>query len=67
MSELFSGWPEKIDLFPRLTRIGQAIGRFITPLPEEAPLHTSNHYERSHFEPSDGEAYQPQLPFEVER
>lgn len=25
----------------------------------EAPLHMSEHYEKSHFEPSDGEAYDP--------
>lgn len=28
----------------------------------EAPLHMSDHYEKSHFEPTDGEAHQPE-PF----
>lgn len=30
----------------------------------EAPLHVSDHYNREHFEPTDGEAYQPELPYD---
>lgn len=52
-----------IDLFPRLTRVAHAIGRFLTPLPTEAPDYMSNHYRGAD---SEGEALQPQLPFEVE-
>lgn len=59
-------FPE-FDLFPRLTRVAQFLGRVLSPLPTEAPLHMSNHYDRSHFEPSDGEAMQPQLPFGLEQ
>lgn len=30
----------------------------------EAPLHMSNHYEKSHFEPT--EAHQPELPYDLQ-
>lgn len=32
----------------------------------EAPLHMSDHYEKSHFEPTDGEAHQPELPYDLQ-
>lgn len=35
--------------------------------PNDVPLHRSNHYQRSHFEPQDGDAAQAQLPFEESR
>ena len=41
------------------------IGRFLFHTPE-APLYLSDHYEKSHFEPTDGEAHQPELPFTIE-
>lgn len=34
----------KIDLFPRITRVGRALGRLLTPLPTEAPDFMSDHY-----------------------
>lgn len=34
----------KIDLFPRLTRVGRALGRLVTFLPSEAPDFMSEHY-----------------------
>lgn len=61
----------KIDLFPRITKVV----KFIFGHPD-TQLHMSNHYNREHFEPTDGEATtgaafmldaaldQPQLPFD---
>lgn len=34
----------KIDLFPRLTRVGNTIRRFVYFFPEEAPDCMSEHY-----------------------
>jgi len=51
----------QIDLFPRAAKVARFIFGSM-----EAPLHMSNHYDRSHFEPTDGEAYQPTLPFDLQ-
>jgi hypothetical protein len=65
----------QIDLFPRITRVAKAIGRVLTPYPQEAPDYMSNHYRGASemldhhlnyqpmlpFEPSDGEAIQIEL------
>lgn len=32
-----------LDLFPRLTRVGQFLGRLVSFLPTEAPDYMSNH------------------------
>jgi hypothetical protein len=53
-------FPE-IHILPSIREMGAFIGRVLVSRPTEAPLHMSNHYERSHFEPMDGEAYQPGL------
>ena len=61
MEKDINPFPEvQIVSFDRLKKIARFV--FGTP---EVPMHMSNHYERSHFEPTDGEAVQPQLPFEV--
>ena len=61
----------EIKILPSLRDIGHFLGRLLTPLPEEAPPHMSNHYRGASEmldamsptinEPTDGEAYQPSL------
>jgi hypothetical protein len=56
------GYPEKYEIFPTLDRlkdVGQRIGRFL--LPQKTEVCLSEHIKH---EPTDGEAIQPQLPFE---
>jgi hypothetical protein len=61
-------FPEiNLGLTDRLKDVAGRIGRFLFGT-MEAPPYMSNHYVREHFiqEPTDGEAYQPQLPMEFE-
>lgn len=46
----------KFNLFPRITRVAQTLGRWLTPLPTEAPLHMSDYYRGPDTE---GEALEP--------
>jgi hypothetical protein len=60
-------FPEmNLGLTDRLKDVAGRIGRFLFGT-MEAPLYMSNHYVREHFiqEPSDGEAYQPELPMDL--
>lgn len=34
----------RMDLFPRLTKVGAFLGRLVSFLPKEAPLYMSEHY-----------------------
>jgi hypothetical protein len=59
-------FPEfNLGLVDNLKDKAKKIGRFLFHTPE-APLYVSNHYEKSHFEPTDGEAHQPELPYDLQ-
>lgn len=58
-----SPFPE-IKIVDPIGRI-KKIAHFL--LNTDVPMHMSNHYERPHFEPTDGEAFQPELPFDKQR
>jgi hypothetical protein len=47
----------KIDLFPRVTKVAQAIGRFLTPFNGPVEPYMSDHYRPVQ------ETNQPELPF----
>lgn len=51
-----------LGIADKAKKVAKAIGSLITHRPTHAPLHMSNHYRG---EPTDGEAYQPELPFEA--
>lgn len=52
-----------LGIIDNLKDKAKKIGHFLFGS-REAPPHMSDHYEKSHFEPTDGEAYQPELPFD---
>jgi hypothetical protein len=47
-----------LGLTDRIKDVAGRLGRFLFGS-MEAPLYMSDHYEKSHFEPTDGEAYVP--------
>lgn len=54
-------FPEiNLGLTDRIKDVAGRLGRFIFRTPEVKPF-MSNHYDKSHFEPTDGKAYQPSL------
>jgi hypothetical protein len=50
------------QIFNTVAQKAKKIGEFLFGS-METPLHTSNYYIKEHFKPTDGEAYQPELPF----
>jgi hypothetical protein len=56
-----------LGLTDRIKDVAGRIGRFLFGT-MEAPPYMSNHYDREHFiqEPTDGEAYQPELPMDLQ-
>jgi len=59
------GWQTEFDIgiAEKMKRVAHVLGRLVAFRPQNAPAHMSEHY-RPLNEPSDGEAIQPQLPFE---
>lgn len=56
----------RLDLFPKLQRVGRALGRLVSFLPANAPDYMSDHY-RGGAAMLDRELYdQPQLDFEAQ-
>jgi hypothetical protein len=53
------------QIFNTVAQKAKKIGEFLFGT-MEAPLHMSDYYVKEHFEPTDGEAYQPELPFDDE-